>query len=146
MADYTTRIGKTVLEYTLEGRVLRCQCPSEPALSHEMALDAPQVILKPIRKFRIQFQLGMLGVAIPIWTFGVIYIKERHLGLSNWSSYPHFAFFAIGVVLLLRYRRPLRGHLVTADKKTGINIWRDPDGNADFDGFISRLRTEIQKA
>ena len=146
MTEYSAKIGRTLLDYSIEGDILRCRCRAQPSFSFEVTLDDPSMHLKPARKFRVPFQLGIVGLIAPIWTFSGIFLKRGRLDISalGWPGNFLSVCFLVGIVLVWLYRRPLKGSFVTSDNKAGIVVWRDPAGIGDFEGFISAIRAKIQ--
>jgi hypothetical protein len=147
MSNYSAQIGKTCLDYSLEEGTLRCWSRTEEAFSYQVNLEDPRVQIKRFRKFRTQFLVGLVGVAVPIWTFGVEFLASRHLNFHDLgtSAYPHYMFFVAGIVLSIAYRKPLRGYSITIGPKAGIVVWRDPKGRGDFDAFVSSICARAKK-
>lgn len=133
------------MNYTLDGVELRYSCDATPGFTHGISLADPTLRFAPARRFLKQFWLGAIGVGIPIWTFGVILLKEHRLDFGELGavSYVHALFAIIGLVLLIAYRKPLRGFSVTIGKNDGLYIWRDSKAEAEFNEFICALRKAI---
>lgn len=143
---YSARIGGTYWDYELDGRMLRCSSRGKEGFSLNVMLDDPGICIAPARKFTTSFWVGVVGVGVPLWTFGAVYLKERRLDIGELgpSGYVHILFFIAGCVLLLFFRRRLHGYFISIGKAHGIALWRDPTAAAGFETFVSAIRARIR--
>jgi len=127
-------------EYSLDGTVLSAESPGAPGLKHQFQLDGDGVKLVPQRSMHRAFWIGLIALVLGAWTLGFTYYVEGSADAWGWWSLPHVGFVVLGVVLLIRYRRPVRMLLVTRDSSNGILVYCEHGREQEYEAFCDQLR------
>jgi len=121
---YATQQSGTVHHYRLaEGHlVYRC---SNSELEFRLDLRKSEYAVKRTRHFSRFWYVGWVGVGFPLFTFGVIYLKEGVIDIGG-SGWVHVGFLIVGVLLLIFCSRPVRVYEVRTGRGDRLRILADP--------------------
>jgi hypothetical protein len=135
---YSANVTGDRLDYALTDDTLEA-CVDD-GLRLSVRISGGDVAIKRKRVFAPLFRVGVAGIVLPLFTFGVILAKEGRLDLRGLgpAGFIHVLFVVVGIILVARYRRPHVGIAVTK-KKDGLVVWRDERMHDEFEAFVAAV-------
>lgn len=136
--NYSINQGGAVHHYRLIERQLTYWCDASE-IEFRLDLRESQHAVTRRRSFHRLWYVGWLGVAAPLFTFGMIYVTEGVIAVEG-TGWIHLGFFVAGTVLLILYRRPTMVYEVSTGRGDRLWIFIDPAQPGSAERLAEALR------
>jgi hypothetical protein len=121
---YSTQHGGTAHHYRLADGQLTYWC-GDSGLEFRLNLQPGECAVKPKWQFHRFWYVGLVGLSVPLFTFGMIYLKEGIIDVGG-VGWFHLGILVAGAILLVVYRKPRRVYEVRTGRGDRLLILADP--------------------